>query len=461
MSQKGIRILAVERGSVAESIGLAPGDRLLEADGHRIADELSLRFYLAGEIIDLLIRRADGREERLEVDLSDVTNLGIQVEEFRTRTCNNACLFCFVDQLPPGVRPALRIKDDDYRLSFLYGNYITLTNLNAKDISRIIEHRLSPLHISVHATDPDLRARILGREKADDLKRKIQKLVKQGIRLHAQIVLMPGMNDGKHLEKTVMDLHRYYPGVQSVAVVPLGLSDYGPPKDRLKPVTPAFCRRTILQVKKWQDMYRSQTGETFVYLADEFYLQGGVEVPETSHYDDFAQVEDGVGMIRTFLDEFESEWERHRKSRLSLRGTLITGKLFHPILQACISRFNRKFGSHLQVREAENIFMGKTITVAGLLAGKDILNAVRGEDPGDFIVIPHESVSQTEGLLLDDSSLEDLSDSLGKPVFSSGPTVQAFFRLMKKQSAARNRRSAFKSRRRESFRPDRIGRRRK
>lgn len=461
MSQKGIRILTVERGSVAESIGLAAGDRLLEADGHRIADELSLRFYLAGEIIDLLIRRTDGREERLEVDLSDGMNLGIQVEEFRTRTCNNACLFCFVDQLPPGVRPALRIKDDDYRLSFLHGNYITLTNLNARDISRIIEHRLSPLYISVHATDPDLRARILGREKTDDLKGKIQKLVKHGIRLHAQIVLIPGMNDGKHLKKTVMDLHRYYPGVQSVAVVPLGLSYYGPHKDRLKPVTPAFCRKTIRQVKKWQDLYRLQAGETFVYLADEFYIQGGVEVPETSHYDDFAQVEDGVGMVRTFLDDFESEWKRHRKSRLSLRGTLITGKLFYPILQARISRFNRKFGSHLQVREAENIFMGKTITVAGLLAGQDILNALRGEDPGDFIVIPHESVSQTEGLLLDDFSLEDLSDSLGKPVFSSGPTVREFFRLLKKRSASRNRRSAVKSRPRESFRPDRIGRRRK
>ena len=186
-----------------------------------------------------------------------------------------------------------------------------------------------------------------------------------------------------------------------------------------------------------------------------------VEVPETSHYDDFAQVEDGVGMVRTFLDEFESEWERHRKSRLSLRGTLITGKLFYPILQACISRINRKFGSHLQVREAENIFMGKTITVAGLLAGQDILNAVRGEDPGDFIVIPHESISQTEGLLLDDFSLEDLSDSLGKPVFSGGPTVREFFRLLKKRSASRNRKPSVKSRPRESFRPDRTGRRRK
>jgi putative radical SAM enzyme (TIGR03279 family) len=438
MSQKGIKILAVERGSLAESIGLAPGDRLLEADGHRIADELSLRFYLAGEIIDLLIQRTDGREERLEVDLSDRATLGVQVEEFRTRTCNNACLFCFVDQLPPGVRPSLRIKDDDFRLSFLHGNYITLTNLNTRDISRIIEHGLSPLYISVHATDPDLRARILGRKKADDLKRKIKKLVKYGIRLHAQIVLMPGMNDGKHLEKTVMDLHRYYPGVQSVAIVPLGLSDYGLPRDRLKPVTPAFCRRTIRQVKKWQDLFRSQTGKTFAYLADEFYIQGGVEIPEASHYDDFAQVEDGVGMVRSYLDAFESEWKRHRKLQLSLRGTLITGKLFYPILHTCISRFNRKFGSHLQVREAENIFMGKTITVAGLLAGQDILNVIGDEDPGDFIVIPHEAVSQTEGLLLDDFSLEDLSDSLGKPVFSSGPTVREFFRLLKKRSAARS-----------------------
>jgi len=430
MTQKGIKILAVERASVAEEIGLNPGDRILEADGYEISDELSLRFYLSDEIINLLIRRPNGREEYLEADLSHGMVLGIKVEEFRTRSCNNACLFCFVDQLPPGVRPALKIKDDDYRLSFLHGNYITLTNLNAKDISRIIDQRLSPLYVSVHATDPDLRTQILGRKKADNLMRKVKKLVKHRIRLHVQIVLMPGVNDRKHLEKTVMDLRQYFPGVQSVAIVPLGLSDHGFPKDRLKPVTPAFCRKIIRQVTKWQDQFQSQTDETFVYLADEFYIQGGMDIPETRHYDDFAQIEDGVGMVRTYLDEFEIELSRLPKSRLSIRGTLITGQLFYPILQASINRLNRKLGSHLQVCEVKNIFMGETITVAGLLSGQDILKTLRGKDPGDFIVIPYECISRTEDILLDDCSLKDLSDSLGKPVFSSGSTVQEFFDLL-------------------------------
>ena len=435
MSQKGIKILEVERDSIAEGIGLAPGDTILEADGHTITDELALRFYLADETIDLLIRRPDGIEEHLEADVSDGATLGIKVEEFRTRTCNNACLFCFVDQLPPGVRPTLRIKDDDFRLSFLHGNYITLTNLNTRDISRIIEQRLSPLYVSVHATDPDLRMRILGSKNADDLSGKIKRLVKHRIRLHAQIVLMPGINDGEHLEKTIANLYSFYPGVQSIAVVPLGLSDYGSPKDRLKPVTPAFCRKTIRQVAKWQERCRRQAGETFVHLGDEFYIQGGVEIPETARYDDFAQIEDGVGMVRAFLDEFETEWKHRKKSLLGLHGTLITGKLFYPTLQDAINRFNQKFGSRLQVCAVKNRFMGKNITVAGLLAGRDILKTLRRIESGDFIVIPFDAISRTGGILLDDLSLEDLSESIGKPVLSSGQSVREFFNLMKKQSA--------------------------
>ncbi|MBN2321061.1 MAG: PDZ domain-containing protein, partial [Acidobacteria bacterium] len=242
MSHRGIKILEVEKSSTAEKAGLAPGDRILEADGHEITDELALRFYLADETVDLKVRKADGVQKRLKVDLSGPQTLGIQVEEFKTRTCNNACLFCFVDQLPAGVRPTLRLKDDDYRLSFLHGNYITLTNLNNKDISRIIEQRLAPLYVSVHATEPDLRTRILGRKKTDDLTGKFKRLVDHRIKLHTQIVLMPGINDARHLEKTVADLHRFYPGVQSVAVVPVGLSDYGLPRKRLKPVTPSYCR---------------------------------------------------------------------------------------------------------------------------------------------------------------------------------------------------------------------------
>ena len=434
MPHRGIKILVVEKGSAAEKTGLLPGDRILEADGHEITDELALTFYLAGETADLLVRRTDGNLEHLTVDLPDHGIPGIRVEEFKTRNCNNECLFCFVDQLPAGVRSTLKVKDDDYRLSFLHGNYITLTNLGNKDIARIVEQRLSPLYVSVHATEPDLRTRILGRKKGDDLAGKIKRLVDRRIKLHAQIVLMPGINDGRHLEKTIADLHRFYPGIPSVAVVPVGLSDYGLPRKRLKPVTPSYCRKIIRRVAPWQELFRVQDGQTFVYLADEFYIQGNRPLPGADHYDDFAQIEDGVGMVRTFLDEFEIQCRRRRKSCTSLRGTLVTGKLFYPNLQKSMDGFNRKFGSHVKVVRAENRFLGKNITVAGLLSGRDVLDALRGKDLGNFVIIPQDALYATDGILLDDLSLRDLSDSLGKPVFSSGQTVRNFFSLLFKLS---------------------------
>ncbi|MEJ2110903.1 MAG: DUF512 domain-containing protein [Acidobacteriota bacterium] len=440
MSRKGIKILAVDPGSIAEKFGITSGDILLEVDGHEVDDELALRFYLTGETVDLLTRSPDGKEKKRTIELHGETDLGLEIEEFKTRWCNNACLFCFVDQLPPEARPSLRVKDDDYRLSFLHGNFITLTNLDRRDIERIIELRLSPLYISVHATEPDLRTRILGRKKRDYLLPKIEMLVKHRIMLHAQIVLMPGINDGDHLERTIHDLYRFYPGIQSSAVVPLGLSDYGLPRETLKPVTPAFCRKTIRQVTVMQDRFRAERGETFVYLADEFYIQGGQEFPRADLYDDFAQIEDGVGMVRAFLDAFEGEWKRHRKS-YNLRGTLVTGKLFYPLLLQCIGRFNRKFGSRLRVLEAGNSFLGKRITVAGLLSGRDILKALENKSIGDFVIIPQEALSRPEGILLDDLSLQDLSCALDKPVYPGGRTAHEFFQLLRKLSDKRNRRT--------------------
>jgi putative radical SAM enzyme (TIGR03279 family) len=430
MAARGIRILEVEAGSTADAIGLEPGDQILRANGHEISDELALKFYLSEEHIDLRVRRSGGGERHLSLDLSDTADLGIKVEEFRTRTCNNACLFCFIDQLPPNVRPSLKVKDDDYRLSFLYGNYITLTNLNDRDLDRIIELRLSPLYLSVHATDPALRTRVLGRKKADDLDRKLVRLIRGGIRLHAQIVLMPGINDGSSLEKTVFDLYRFYPGVQSVAIVPLGLSDHGRPKDRFLPVTPDYSRETIQKANRWQSRFRAQIGRTFACLADEFYLQAGMETPPRDHYDDFAQIEDGVGMVREFLDEFDFEMGRRRPFQAALKGTLATGKLFSPLLKRCMEGFNHKFRSRLQVCEAESRFLGRNITVAGLLGGRDILTALRGKEVGDFLIIPNEAVSRGNGILVDNLSPRDLSESLGRPVYAGGRTVRDLFSLL-------------------------------
>jgi putative radical SAM enzyme (TIGR03279 family) len=430
MSKKGIKLLEVEKGSIAEAIGLTTGDEILTANGHELPDELALKFHLAEDAVDLCVRRLSGIEEHFEVDLSESANLGIIIEEFRTKTCNNSCLFCFIDQLPPDVRPALRLKDDDYRLSFLHGNYITLTNMQDKELERIIEQRLSPLYVSVHATDPKLRMRILGRKKADDLERKIRKLADGNIRIHAQVVLLPGINDGKNLKKTVFDLFSFYPGVESVAIVPLGLSEYGTPKERLAPVTPGFCREVISQAAVWQNHFRTQIGRTFACLADEFYLQGEEAVPGSEYYDDFAQIEDGVGMTRLFLDNFEMELDKRRRRRLNLFGTIATGALFFKTLQLCIEKFNSKFGTRLQVLAVENRFMGRSVTVAGLLGGQDIAAALDGRTTGEFVIVPSEAISWIDEIFIDDTSLPNLAERIGIPVYSGGRTVHDFFDLL-------------------------------
>ncbi|HYK90633.1 MAG TPA: DUF512 domain-containing protein [Acidobacteriota bacterium] len=430
MGKNGIKVTEVEVGSQGHQIGIVPGDEILAVNGHPIPDELALRFYLADEYVSLEVRRAGGLEESIELDLSTGAALGIKVEDFRTRTCNNACLFCFIDQLPSGVRDTLKVKDDDYRLSFLHGNYITLTNLPERELDRMIEQALSPLYISVHATDPELRTRVLGRRKPDDLNRKIRKLIQGGIRLHTQIVLMPGINDGTNLENTVFDLYRLYPGVESIAIVPLGLSQHGTHKDTFAPVTPSFCRDLIVQVRPWQEKFRREINRTFAYPADEFFIQGGLALPGKDYYDDFAQIEDGVGMVRRFLDEFQGEVKRRRKPRPHLYGTLATAKLFYPFLKSCIQDFNSKFGSRLEICEVENRFMGKSITVAGLLAGRDFLAALEGRDLGDFVIIPNEAVSRIDHILVDNLSPSDLERSLGKPVYPSGRTTQEFLKLL-------------------------------
>lgn len=431
MLETGIRILEVAFGSVAERMGIEPGDRLLTINGNEIADELSLRFYLHTKKRAVLCwRQSNGVIRYGKINIDEAIDIGVIVEEFPTRRCSNSCIFCFVDQLPTAIRPALRVKDDDYRLSFLYGNYITLTNVTESDINRIIEQRLSPLYISVHTTDPALRARVLGQNKADNLITKLSRLVNGEIRIHAQVVLMPGINDGERLEKTVMDLYNFHPGVESVAIVPVGLSDYAPRENGLRPVTPAFSCSLVRHVNKWRRSFIERSQNAFVFLADEFYMLSREAIPERDYYEEFAQIEDGVGMVRRFLDDFTVATARCRESLIDHDGTLVTGMLFFPVLEKCIAELNRRTGAKFTVCAAENHFLGKRINVAGLLSGGDILAALRGRDIGNFVIIPGEALAFDNRLLLDDMTLDDLSQELDKPVYSGGRTVDELFKVL-------------------------------
>lgn len=423
-----IGITEVLPGSIAESLGLKTGDRLVSINGRSISDELEFRFHAAEGLLELVVERTGQGNLQGSAILEDGQQLGISVADFRAKACNNKCVFCFVDQLPRGVRRTLRFKDDDYRLSFLHGNYLTLTNLSEKEITRIIEQRLSPLYVSVHATEMPVRAVMLGRSEEHCSLDPMLRLIEGGITIHAQVVLCPGINGGVHLERTITDLSRHFPGLVSVAIVPLGTSRYRGNLPTLREATPEYCREVIQQLESYQRRFKDELGVTFAYLADEFYLQAGKTLPDSSYYDEFALLEDGVGMVRYFDNEFRRNLRKRRKMPDgSPDGTLVTGKLFHPWLCRYARKLEKRFGGRLRAVCVENEFMGPKITVAGLLSGGDIAAALKGRELGQFVIVPGQCLSRDSKLFLDDLSLTDLEKEVEVPVRETFRTVDGFF----------------------------------
>jgi len=402
----------VRWGSPAEKAGLLPGDEFLSINGHRLRDVIDYRFYSAEEELEVVIRRGGevftrrlGRVygEDLGLDFQEVVFDGL-------RRCGNRCSFCFVDQLPPGMRSSLYIKDDDYRYSFLWGNFITLSNWSEEDWERVGEQRLSPLYVSVHATDLGLRRKIFGNPWLPDIREQLHRLGHLGIQVHAQVVLVPGLND-LHLERTISDLAGLFPTVQSIGVVPVGLTRYH--RAGLRGVTSREARALVKQVSLWSGEFRERYGRSLVYLADEFYLLAGLLPPPAEEYDGFPQLENGIGLVRRLLDE---DIKKSKSIAGKTRRSLACGTLIAPLLEERAKELGALLSTQIEVIPIENRFFGPTITVSGLLTGQDVVEALSGRHLGEALYLPRSMFDASGEITLDGMTVQDMEAALGAKV---------------------------------------------
>jgi len=418
--RRGVEICDVAPESLGAEMDLERGDRIIKVNGRVVRDYLDFRFQTAGETdLVLEVRKKSGEDWEVELERAEGEDFGLSFEQIVPRQCANECIFCFCNGNPADARPSLFIKDEDVRLSFLYGNYTTMTSITEDEMRRIVEQRLSPQYVSVHATDLDVRAYMLGVDKQRaDISAKLARLLDAGIEVHAQVVLCPEINDKEILKKTIFDLAAEYPRITSVAIVPLGLTRYNTDV-RLTRVTPEFCREVIDQVSEIQKELHAKLGTNFALLGDEIYLRAGRRIPARSHYGDYPQIEDGVGMVRSFENEFAKLVRRlERESWTSSKqtsGTIFTGTLFAPVLKKMIDKFNARFGTRLIVESLENSYFGGDVSVAGLLTGQDLLNA-RERVAGEFVCIPKQMLKSDDAIMLDGMNVNEVSSALGQPV---------------------------------------------
>lgn len=426
MPCKGAVISAVRPGSIADELGISPGDILVAINGEPVQDLIVYHYLSADENLELKIVKPEGEPWLLEIEKDYGEDLGLKFSAPTfdgMRRCANKCTFCFVDQMPPGLRPGLYIKDDDYRYSFLHGNFITLTNLKQADVEYIYRWHLSPLYISVHTTNPDLRHKLLGNCAGRNIMGQLAGFAEAGIQMHTQIVLCPGFNDGLELERTITDLSSFFPAVQSIGVVPVGLTSYRKGLFPLRRVTPDEARKIVERLQVWQSAYRSCFGRGLVYGADEFYLMAGLPVPLAAYYDDFPQTENGIGITRLFLEDFEvSRRKAPPKLNHPSRVVVATGTLAAPLLERLVQQFTAGLiGLEARVVPVTNLLFGPEVTVTGLLAGRDLLAGLKeaadwAREKRGIVLIPDIMLKSDTPLFLDDLPLDRLALKLGLSV---------------------------------------------
>ena len=409
-------IKSIEPGSIAEELGIEKGDILLSINGQEVEDVFDYHFYVNDEQLVLTIEKPDGEEWELEIEKDYEEDLGIEFEQGlmdEYRSCRNKCIFCFIDQMPKGMRDTLYFKDDDSRLSFLQGNYVTLTNMSDHDIDRIIRYHLEPINISFHTTNPELRCQMLHNRFAGEALRKVDRLYEAGIEMNGQIVLCRGINDGEELERSIRDLAGYLPYLQSVSVVPVGLTRYRDGLYPLEPFTPEDARKVLEVVRRWQDELYEKWGTHFIHAGDEWYLLAGEDMPPQERYDGYLQLENGVGMMRLLEDEFREAFEKLPGDEMPREVSVATGKLAYPLICSMAEKLKSRYpGTVIHTYQIENRFFGERITVAGLVTGQDLKEQLSGKKLGKALLLPCNMFRSQEEVFLDDMTLDELKDAL-------------------------------------------------
>lgn len=414
------KIDRVVEDSIAMELGVEPGDLLLSINGMPVKDVFDYHYLLNDSYVEVLIQKPDGEEWLLEVDKDYGEDFGVVfanglMDEYRS--CSNKCIFCFIDQMPPGMRPTLYFKDDDSRLSFLQGNYVTLTNMKEEDLDRLIHYHLSPINVSVHTTNPKLRCEMLHNRFAGDILQKMQKLYEAQMEMNGQIVLCKGINDGEELDRTIGDLSRFLPVMRSLSVVPVGISRFREGLHPLEPFTKEDARQVLSQIHSWQDRLCEKFGTGFVYASDEWYLLAEEELPSEEKYEGYPQLENGVGMLRLLKSEVAECLEEMEGDDREISCTIATGLLAREAIADCVREIQKKF-PRVQVRvvAVRNDFFGERITVAGLITGTDLYQQLKDSDLGEKLLISCHMLRSGESVFLDDVTVEELEEKFQTPV---------------------------------------------